>query len=193
MPSADDDPATPRRADAARNREAVVAAAFEVLSRQPDASMQDIASASGLGRTTVYRHFPNREALIVALFEHVYADSQEAIVAILAEHDTPADVLPRLAALTVGLGDRYSFLSAHRELANDFLRQPREDPMRDWIERGMATGTLRPLGITWVQGMVLGLISAAHEEYFEGRETLEDAARKLGETLLAAFALPAGR
>lgn len=186
--TASDDTQAPRRADASRNREAVVAAAFEVLSRQPDASMQEIAAASGLGRTTVYRHFPNREALILALFDAVYRDSVTAISAVLAEFDAPADVFPRVAQVTIGQGDRYGFLSAHRELAADFLRQPREDPLRGWLEAGIASGALRPLGVAWIQGMLIALITAAHEEYFAGRESLGEATRKLSATLLAAFA-----
>jgi AcrR family transcriptional regulator len=52
------------RADARRNRERIVAAALERFADSgPAASMEDIARAAGLGVGTLYRHFPDRQAL----------------------------------------------------------------------------------------------------------------------------------
>jgi AcrR family transcriptional regulator len=54
-----------RRSDATRNREAILAAGFEVLSGKPDdAGLAEIARFSGLTRTTVYAHIPTREDLL---------------------------------------------------------------------------------------------------------------------------------
>jgi AcrR family transcriptional regulator len=56
------------RADARRNREAVLAAAKELFSEQGvDAQMPDIAKAAKVGVGTVYRHFPTKDDLIEAL------------------------------------------------------------------------------------------------------------------------------
>ena len=58
------------RADAQRNRERILAATAELFAeRGIDVSMDDIAAAAGVGVATVYRRFPDREALIEALFE----------------------------------------------------------------------------------------------------------------------------
>jgi AcrR family transcriptional regulator len=169
----------------------VLAAAFEVLARHPEASMQQIAEASGLGRTTIYRHFPSRDALIAALFEDVFEASAAAVTAILGEVQAPGEVLPRIAAATITIGDRYGFLAAHRELGAQLWRRPREDPLRDWLAREIRAGALRPLGVEWLQGMLIGMITAAHEEVIEGRESAASAGTKLGETLVAAFVLTA--
>jgi AcrR family transcriptional regulator len=60
--------ARPLRADARRNREAVLKAAKQVLAKYgPDAQMDDIARRAKVGVGTVYRHFPTKEALIGAL------------------------------------------------------------------------------------------------------------------------------
>lgn len=178
----------PRRADASRNRAAVVAAGFEVLSRHPEASMQDVAAASGLGRTTVYRHFPSREALITALFEEVFGDATRAVEAILEAADAPAEVFPRLAAELLDLGDRYGFLEAHRDLGEAVRRQHRDEPLLAWIARQIDAGTLQPLGAAWIQAVASMIIAAAFDEIHAGRETRESAAEKLSVTLLAAFA-----
>ena len=58
------------RADAERNRARILAAAAEVFAdRGLDASLDDIAAAAGVGVGTVYRRFPDKDALIEALFE----------------------------------------------------------------------------------------------------------------------------
>ncbi|MFI0354876.1 TetR/AcrR family transcriptional regulator [Actinomadura sp. 9N407] len=61
----------PRRADAQRNYERLLAAAREVFGeRGVDAPLDDIARRAGIGNATMYRHFPTRRELIIA----VYAD-----------------------------------------------------------------------------------------------------------------------
>ena len=58
------------RADAARNRQRVLTAAAEVFAKRGlDVSLDDVAHAAGVGVGTVYRRFPNKEALVDALFE----------------------------------------------------------------------------------------------------------------------------
>ncbi|MEH3055329.1 MAG: helix-turn-helix domain containing protein [Patulibacter minatonensis] len=53
------------RADARRNRERIVEAARKVFGEAGnDAQMDDVAAAAGVGVGTVYRHFPNKDALI---------------------------------------------------------------------------------------------------------------------------------
>ena len=59
-----------QRRDAVRNRQAVIDAAAALLPADPDAGMQEIADAAAVGRSTVYRHFANREEL----FDAVAAD-----------------------------------------------------------------------------------------------------------------------
>src|SRR3979490_1047884 len=57
------------RADAARNRERVLEAAKAVFSAGgPDASLEAVARAAGVGIGTLYRHFPTREALFEAVY-----------------------------------------------------------------------------------------------------------------------------
>ncbi|WP_019630940.1 TetR/AcrR family transcriptional regulator [Actinomadura atramentaria] len=53
------------RADARRNRDRITAAALDLFAaRGPDVPMDDIARAAGLGVGTLYRHFPDRCALV---------------------------------------------------------------------------------------------------------------------------------
>jgi AcrR family transcriptional regulator len=77
-------PTRPLRADARRNREAVVAAARAVFAEQGrEAQMDDVARRAKVGVGTVYRHFPTKEALIEALavdsFARLTAIAREAL------------------------------------------------------------------------------------------------------------------
>jgi AcrR family transcriptional regulator len=74
------------RADARRNREAVVVAAKKLFADQGlDAQMPDVAKAAKVGVGTVYRHFPTKEDLIAALaterFERLAEKARESIAA----------------------------------------------------------------------------------------------------------------
>jgi AcrR family transcriptional regulator len=60
------------RRDAARNRERLLGAAFELFAEQgPDVGVDEIARRAGVGPGTLYRRFPTKEALIEALYEIV--------------------------------------------------------------------------------------------------------------------------
>jgi AcrR family transcriptional regulator len=57
------------RADARRNREAIVAAARSVFDHDEHVRFDDFAARAGVGVGTLYRHFPTREALAAAVYE----------------------------------------------------------------------------------------------------------------------------
>ncbi len=56
-----------RRSDAERNREAILEAAARLFEQSPAATLADVATAARVSRSTVYRHFGTREALVAAL------------------------------------------------------------------------------------------------------------------------------
>ena len=60
-------PTRNRRSDAIANRERVLVAARQCFAESADAQVQDVARRAGVGVGTVYRHFANKEALMVAL------------------------------------------------------------------------------------------------------------------------------
>ena len=61
--------ARPKRADARRNYEKVLAAAREAFAEGGESTaLEEIARRAGVGIGTLYRHFPNRQALLEALY-----------------------------------------------------------------------------------------------------------------------------
>ena len=60
----------PKRADARRNYDALIAAAREAFTQDDaNASLEDIARRAGVGIGTLYRHFPTRKDLLAAVYE----------------------------------------------------------------------------------------------------------------------------
>jgi AcrR family transcriptional regulator len=57
------------RADARRNRDAIIAAARDVFDRDEQVRFDDFAARAGVGVGTLYRHFPTRDALAAAVYE----------------------------------------------------------------------------------------------------------------------------
>jgi AcrR family transcriptional regulator len=74
------------RADAQRNLERVLDAATQVFAASgPDASIDEIASAAGVGHATVFRRFPTKESLMAAVVEKRVAEILElAVQAVVA-------------------------------------------------------------------------------------------------------------
>lgn len=74
--------ATPARADAARNRLRIMAAAERLFAERGvhATTMEDIASAAGVGKGTVFRRFGDRASLVFALLDQSERAFQEAIL-----------------------------------------------------------------------------------------------------------------
>ncbi|ARP71051.1 TetR/AcrR family transcriptional regulator [Streptomyces pluripotens] len=82
--------ARPKRADARRNQKTLLDAAATVfVTSGVEAAVRDIAAEAGVGTATIYRHFPTRADLIVAVYRHQVEACAEAGPALLAAGPTP--------------------------------------------------------------------------------------------------------
>jgi AcrR family transcriptional regulator len=82
------------RADALLNRERILAVAYPAFADDPLVSLNSIAKLAGVGAGTLYRHFPTREDLLLAVYRQEVQSLVEAVPGILAEY-------PPLEALRV--------------------------------------------------------------------------------------------
>jgi len=90
-----------KRADARRNEQALLDAAAAVfVASGVDAPVRDIAAQAGVGMGTIYRHFPTRADLIIAVYRHQVDACAEAGPALLAS-STPHAALTRWIDLFV--------------------------------------------------------------------------------------------
>ncbi|WP_405102491.1 TetR/AcrR family transcriptional regulator [Micromonospora sp. NBC_01412] len=91
-----------RRADARRNEQALLdAAAAAFLACGVNAPVRDIAARAGVGVGTIYRHFPTRADLVVAVYRHQVEACAEAGPTLLVGCDTPCVALARWIDLFV--------------------------------------------------------------------------------------------
>ncbi|WP_328939615.1 TetR/AcrR family transcriptional regulator [Streptomyces tauricus] len=82
--------ARPKRADARRNEEVLLDSAAAVfVASGVEAPIRDIAAKAGVGTATIYRHFPTRADLIVAVYRHQVEALAEAGPALLAASPKP--------------------------------------------------------------------------------------------------------
>jgi TetR/AcrR family transcriptional repressor of mexCD-oprJ operon len=127
-----------------RTRRAILDAAARALGRQADAGMADIAVEAGVGRATLYRHFPTRESLIRGVQD---AGSAELVAAFASAglDDLPADrAIARITGIFLRTGAKYAAVISredeHREHA---ARDKAIKPIRKVIARGIRDGELR--------------------------------------------------
>lgn len=76
----------PMRSDAEQNRARILEVARTALAASSDASLNSIAKLAGVGPGTLYRHFPNREALMLAVYRQDVRELVDAAPALLAGH-----------------------------------------------------------------------------------------------------------
>ena len=106
--------ARPKRADARRNYDKLVAAAREAFAEEGSgATLEEISKRAGVGIGTLYRHFPKREDLL----EATYLGGVEEICAAAAKYED----LPPWEALTGWLGEFVSFAATKRALAEEMF------------------------------------------------------------------------
>ncbi|MFJ8788493.1 TetR/AcrR family transcriptional regulator [Streptomyces sp. NPDC102462] len=91
-----------KRADARRNEKTLLDAAAELfVAAGVDAPVRDIAARAGVGVGTIYRHFPTRADLIIAVYRHQVEACAEAGPALLETGPTPHAALARWIDLFV--------------------------------------------------------------------------------------------
>lgn len=91
-----------KRKDARRNQQTLLEAAAAVfVASGVEAPVRDIAAEAGVGMGTIYRHFPTRADLVIAVYRHQVDACAEAGPALLATSSTPHAALERWVDLFV--------------------------------------------------------------------------------------------
>ena len=154
------------RADAARNRAAIVAVARDVFAEHGLAApLETIAARAGVGIATLYRRFPTREKLVAAALVDKVAEYADAARRALADPDPWAgfagfvERICELQAGDRGLSDLLSMtLSADEQVEQ--LRQTANELLITVIDRAKAAGTLREDFVAEDLGLLLIATSA---------------------------------
>lgn len=151
---------TALRSDARRNVQRLLDTALGVLGDNPGASVEQVAAAAGVHRSTVYRRFPSREALVQALLERAREEASE-LVAEVARQDPHEQALRAMFASIMELGERYAFLDSHYHLTDlgaDPIgltkltrRYQRAGVLRDDIPAAWLASALTAIGVDLIE------------------------------------------
>jgi TetR/AcrR family transcriptional repressor of mexCD-oprJ operon len=187
--------AAPRRADAQRSIAAILDAALIALSRDPEASVSEIARAAGVGRVTLYGHFPNRADLIDAALARAIDDGDAALDQLELTGD-PRAALTRLihSSWTLVNRSRALLLAAQGVLPPGRIRDLHAGPVervQRLVERGRREGAFRTdLPTSWLVGVLHSVMHSAADEINAGRVSADEAPVFITATVLAAFTPP---
>lgn len=127
-----------------RTRAVILEAAARVLGRRPDAAMADIADEAGVGRATLYRHFPTRDSLLQGAKEAGIAELTEGIEAANLGDLSVERAIARLTSVFMRTGAKYAaFITQDDDHGDDVDKQRVIQPVREIIDRGVRDGVLR--------------------------------------------------
>jgi TetR/AcrR family transcriptional regulator, mexCD-oprJ operon repressor len=178
-----------RRADFVRNFDRIIEGATLALASDPDASMNEIAQASGVARATLYRHFDNRHDLLREIYSSGLDAAAEAIDAAEPKRGDAPAALGRIIDALLVISDRYRII-AEQGLEYPELEPRAEEaiaPVGELIERGQLERTIRSdLPIRWLTLSVLNLTVSAIRAIGRGEIKADEAAEIVGRTFLQA-------
>jgi AcrR family transcriptional regulator len=175
------------RADAERNVRAIIDAAIVLLAAEPDASMERVATAAGVGRATVYRHFASRDHLVRAILDRALQDARDAVMGSDPGQGTAPEALGRAVEAVLKVADRYRLV---RSIAphDAELRQRAEEvgaPLIAIVQRGQREGAFRKdLTARWGAAALGALLQAVTVQLIDGEVRDRDAARLVLTTLV---------
>ena len=155
---------------------AILEAAAELVATRGDrASMSDVATAAGVGRATLYRYFPSREALLEELAQVALREAGDALAAARLESVSVEEGVERAVRALVAVGAYFIVLAgAPARPEPQRFAQAVALPLRTLLERGQAAGGIRADVPSWwlteaLISLVVGVAGAAAQLGAEDR------------------------
>ncbi|MEV8516435.1 TetR/AcrR family transcriptional regulator [Dactylosporangium sp. NPDC051484] len=185
-----------RRADARQNAEKIVRAAITCLGRSPEASMNDIAKEAGVGRVTLYGHFPSREALVEAALVRLLTEGDKVLEAVDLTGDPRDGLWALMESSWLLIAQAASVQQAAQTVPPPGqVRQPHAKPeqrVHDLIRRGQAEGVFRTdIPADLLARVLHHILLGAATDVAAGRLDTTDAPHLVAEMALAVCAVPA--
>src|SRR6266568_844733 len=128
-----------------RTKAAILDAAAHALSEHGGrTSMADVAAAAGVSRATLYRYYPDRDALLDALASQALADAAARLADAGLDRAPVEQAIERIVRALTTVGDRYAVLAREQvEGDPDEIERLVAAPMRAVFARGIESGLLR--------------------------------------------------
>jgi TetR/AcrR family transcriptional repressor of mexCD-oprJ operon len=157
----------PRPALQQRVAAAILDGAAQLFASGGDpASMNEVAEAAGVARATVYRYFPNREALLDELALAAVRDVDMRLASARIDAVPPDEGVARAVRALVDVGNLFVVLARERQRSGaDQFERGLVEPLRRLVERGQASGDIRD-DITGARltesliGLIVGMLTS---------------------------------
>ena len=160
--------AAPRQTLRQRVEAAILDGAARTFAVQGEhASMNDVAASSGVARATLYRYFPNRQALVDELVRVALSDADALLAAARIDEVEPEEGLARAVRAVVEVGDAFVLLARERTRAEpERFERSLAEPLRGLFDRGREMGVIRtdiasPHLTDSLFGMVVGVLTSS--------------------------------
>ncbi len=171
-------------------RRRLLDAAATLLCKNSGASLSEVATAAGIGRTTLHRYFPTRHALLYALAEDALERVEEAVGQALPGGDESVEVsFTRLAEAVLPLASELRFLDLGAgvwdlpEMVERWYDIGR--PVEDLVRRAKDDGALRlDLPSAWIVDLFVGAIFSAAGGIDDGRIARRDSVELVVDSVL---------
>ena len=161
-------------------KDAIMEAAFELLSRNLGASLTEIAERAGVGRATLHRYFASREDLMRTLAMTALKEMDAAAEDACADATSYAEAARRTLEALIPLGDRFGFLELEPleddpDLKVAYDRQRRET--EEMVEAAKREGLFdKAIPTSWIVQAYDHLLFAGWESVKAGETTSDQAA-----------------
>ncbi|WP_327298041.1 TetR/AcrR family transcriptional regulator [Streptomyces sp. NBC_01197] len=192
-------PRRPLRADAERTVQAILTAAERVLSAQPAATMEQIAEAAGVARTTVHRRFATREALVEALTAWATQQFHQAVESARPDSTPPLVALYQVTANALRVKISWGFAMSRTAPENPEVARIHADVLGRCdrlFRRARDAGVLRAdADLDWTRRVYYALIHEAAQSRTEpagpdDADDVDELATRVVDTLLRGMGGP---
>jgi AcrR family transcriptional regulator len=183
------------RADAERTMRTILEAAEGVLSKNPSASMEQIAEAAGVARSTVHRRFATRDALVDALTEWAAQQFADSVEAANPDSTPPIVALYVVTANVLRTKMSWGFAMSRGVPAGTATARIHEDVSHRCVqlfERCKESGIMRAdVDTGWARRVYYSLIEESTRDASD-RDNPDEMASKIVDTLLRGVGTPRG-
>jgi len=168
-------------------RQALIEAAFDVLSRNPGASLAEVALAAGVGRATLHRQFTSRDDLLRTLAHVAIEEMDAAADTACAGVEGYGDALRLCLEALIPLGNRHDFIARASFDEDDALTAEYErmaTETAEMVEGAKREGVFAPdIPTGWITQAYDHLLYAAWQSVRDGDATPAQASRLAWRTL----------
>lgn len=170
-------------------RDRLLRAAADFLGRRPNATQDEIATAVGVSRATLHRHFSGRVALMTALEELAIAEMREVLKTVRLDEGTATDALRRLVTASEPVSPYLALMYSQSQGpdldATIEIWDEVDSAITELFLRGQREGEFRPeLTAAWLTEAFYSLIAGTAWSIRAGRAAARDFDRLIIDLLL---------